>query len=144
VELLNLRAQLADDAGEYELSSMQKTANTMIRIGKAAAAYYKANGEYPACSTVAGFAGAAESYAEEDLDIYDAWGHTLRCVVQPHGLWYMISNAGPDGDFDRGEDFDVSRAMSMSEDPEEADISLEAGYFAPPWWSKGSVLALYR
>ena len=144
IELLALRAQVADAKTSLDVSAMQRTANTMIQIAKAAAKYMKAHGEYPDCMSVYSFIASVSQYADAELEGTDGWGHSLSCYVQPHRQWFSLDSSGPDGEFGRGKELYVTEAMPISGDEiEEADIHFEAGFFAPPHWTAGQVRALY-
>ena len=143
-ELLDLRSRLAETGEGETLSDMQKTANQLIQIAVAATKYAKDHGEYPRCDSIGSFVGSLLPYTNGSIGTSDVWGGTLKCYVAPYGLYMTLKSPGPDGQFDRGEDISVWKAMHMTDTPDQADLSIEEGDYAPPWWNKDQVRALYR
>jgi hypothetical protein len=144
IDLLNLRSQLPESRASASLSNFQKTANILIQINQAANKYARERGAYPACDSIAGFVAPLTGYGDASaIGTRDAWGSELRCYVMPHGLWFKLESAGPDREFDRGEEIYATAAMQLADDAyAQADVYIEAGTYAPPWWSKEQVRAL--
>jgi hypothetical protein len=142
-ELLAVRARLGESGEGPPLTKMAKTANLLFNIVRAAAAYAKEHHEYPACPSIHSFIGDLSHYANEPLSTLDGWGGQLQCTVLPHRLWFSIESPGPDGEHGRGEKLTAFEVMHRQDDDAPADIYLEAGFYAPPHWSKDDVLKMY-
>ncbi len=142
-ELLAVRARLGERGDVPPLTKMAKTANLLFNIVRAAAAYAKEHHEYPPCPSIHSFIGDLSHYANEPLSTLDGWGGQLQCTVLPHRLWFSVESPGPDGEHGRGEKLTAFEVMHRPDDDAPADIYMEAGFYAPPHWSKDDVLTMY-
>jgi hypothetical protein len=145
VELFDLMARLPDDGSSDNLTDMQRTANQMIQIIVAAKEYARQHDEdLPKCDSITSFVTEVQPYTTTKLSTTDAWGSEFHCSVPPHGLYVDIRSDGPDRETGRGESISAWDAMHITTPRGEADLRIEHGYAAPPWWSKADVLAMYR
>ncbi|HKS23131.1 MAG TPA: hypothetical protein VJZ76_10065 [Thermoanaerobaculia bacterium] len=141
-ELLAIRVRLGDVEAK-PLTKMARTASLLFNIARAASAYYKEHQEFPPCPSIDSFVGDLRGYSQEPLSTTDEWGGELRCTGMQHQLWFRVESAGPDREHSRGETLTAYEAMHRQDDDSPADIYIEAGFYAPPWWSKENVRRLY-